>query len=515
MQNMNLKHAITMYGGIRKGNAYFTWLLCVVALSGSVTHAAAPREQYHTLKSGLTRIFKPESNDKFKVANMQQLSNFNVDTSLATDLPVVGGGVPQNMQATAFWQSSTKSLEQAIQLAVQRNPEISQQIATLASQNANLDVAKAGYYPQISGGVSTGDLGKREERGQQILSLNATQMLYDFGKVKSSVNTEKAKVVVEQANVLVKIDNIALDVAQTIINIQRYQKLIQIADQQIAGLKRIQEMANLRADAGISSQADPVQAQSYLQAAQSARIAQQSMLSQYQQHLYTLLGIDTQNVRWTIADKFVKQSALYETPKFNTIPQMIAAQANIDVARQQKIQTQLSTYPTLSIKGELSQALHGYNPNNEKKQGFDSAIMLEASSQLYQGGATSSRTRAASYAEEAAKAQVQAVYLQVLDQIRTSREQVENKQRQLQVLAGQQATTIRTRELYQEQYKLGTRTLVDLLNAEQAIHSANSEMESARYDIYASIAQYIAATGRSRQIYDLNNIKIQGFEVQP
>ncbi|ENU31418.1 hypothetical protein F991_00561 [Acinetobacter sp. CIP-A165] len=183
-------------------------------------------------------------------------------------------------------------------------------------------------------------------------------------------------------------------------------------------------------------------------------------------------------------------------------------------ARSQKIQTKVSNYPTLAVKGELSQAIHGRNPNNDKNGGFDSAIMLEASSQFYQGGATSSRIRAASFAEEAAKAQVNTVYLNVLDQIRTSREQIENKQRQMQVLAGQQATTVRTRELYQEQYKLGTRTLVDLLNAEQAIHSANTEVEIARYDIYSSIAQYIAATGRSRQAYDLNNIKIQGFEVQ-
>ena len=100
--------------------------------------------------------------------------------------------------------------------------------------------------------------------------------------------------------------------------------------------------------------------------------------------------------------------------------------------------------------------------------------------------------------------------MDVLDQIRTSREQIENKQRQMQVLASRQATTVRTRELYQEQYKLGTRSLVDLLNAEQAIHSANSELESARYDIYSSIVQYIEATGRSRQAYGLNNISIQG-----
>jgi adhesin transport system outer membrane protein len=51
--------------------------------------------------------------------------------------------------------------------------------------------------------------------------------------------TEQARLAVEQANVLVKIDDISLDVAQTIINIQRYKKLIQIANQQIAGIKRI------------------------------------------------------------------------------------------------------------------------------------------------------------------------------------------------------------------------------------------------------------------------------------
>jgi transposase len=51
----------------------------------------------------------------------------------------------------------------------------------------------------------------------------------------------------------------------------------------------------------------------------------------------------------------------------------------------------------------LTQAINGRNPNNDKEGGFDSAIMLEATSQFYQGGATSSQIRAASFAEEAVK----------------------------------------------------------------------------------------------------------------
>lgn len=74
---------------------------------------------------------------------------------------------------------------------------------------------------------------------------------------------------------------------------------------------------------------------------------------------------------------------------------------------------------------------------------------------------------------------------------------------------------MRTRELYQEQYKLGTRSIVDLLSAEQAIHSAAQEIENAKYRIYSAIVQYIRYTGQSRDVYDLNNISIQGFKIQP
>ena len=176
---------------------------------------------------------------------MQKLSNFTVTPS-NNNLPVVGSGRPMQPASVPIIQSQPRVLKDAVQIAVQRNPEISQTLATLAAQNANIDVAKAGYYPQITGGMNTGDLTQKSSRGQQVLALSASQMVYDFGKVKSGVNTEQARLAVEQANVLVKIDDISLDVAQTIINIQRYKKLIQIANQQIAGIKRIQEMANLR-----------------------------------------------------------------------------------------------------------------------------------------------------------------------------------------------------------------------------------------------------------------------------
>ena len=54
----------------------------------------------------------------------------------------------------------------------------------------------------------------------KLISLNATQMLYDFGKVKSGVDIEQAKLAAEQANVLSPIDNVAYETANAIVNIK-------------------------------------------------------------------------------------------------------------------------------------------------------------------------------------------------------------------------------------------------------------------------------------------------------
>ncbi len=91
------------------------------------------------------------------------------------------------------------------------------------------------------------------------------------------------------------------------------------------------------------------------------------------------------------------------------IPSMMLAQAGVEVAKLQKQQSKLSADPTINVKGSLSQAVNGRNPNNNEDDGFYNSIMLEATSNFYQGGAIAAQTRAASYAEEAAKAQVNTV----------------------------------------------------------------------------------------------------------
>lgn len=175
----------------------------------------------------------------------------------SSDLPTI------EVQARAdisHADSTSLDLIRAIQIAVNRHPAIAQTLAQLSSEYSQVDVAKAGYWPQVQAGVSTGRMGT-SEAGRQLLSVNATQMLYDFGKVSSNVEAAQASVDQQKAVVLKQIDAIALQTAEAIVNVRRYQELKKIAEQQVSGVARILEITRLRARAGISSQADPVQAQ--------------------------------------------------------------------------------------------------------------------------------------------------------------------------------------------------------------------------------------------------------------
>ncbi len=502
---------------IKRNKICLNKILLIYLLSFTTQHGFA--QEVPPPSTGLIHhIFNDSSKDDFKTLKLADVSNFNVvPNSRLNELPIVGREPPpsdQNILAPHISPKQTLNLNEVILIAVARHPSITSAIADLSTQNSNIRVAQAAYYPQLSGGIQTGDFDSAQ-RGRQVYTINASQMVYDFGKTKTNVDIQKSKQVLEQANVLIAMDQIATVTSQAVFNVLRYRSLMNIAEKQLQGLQRLYEIARLRANAGISSQADPVQAKSYVEYAQSYLITQQSNLRQQEQKLRTLLGFDISATQFMIPDSFIQTSGLYSAPQLNTIPSMIAAEAEINVAKYEKEKTKLSPYPTFSLVGSVNKALNGINPNTGRRNDTDSSIYLSMSSNFYQGGAIRAQINSANYAEQAAKAKLDAAYLNVLQSTRNDMEIIDNAQRQIEILRNREQSTEKTQELYEEQYKLGKRSILDLLSSEQSYHSSKAERETVRFDIYNTITDYIAVVGKSRDVYDLNNQNIQGFEVQP
>lgn len=83
------------------------------------------------------------------------------------------------------------------------------------------------------------------------------------------------------------------------------------------------------------------------------------------------------------------------------------------------------------------------------------------------------------------------------------------------VLQSRLKTIIEARDLYRDQYRLGSRSLVDLLNSEQEIYQARTENINARHDLWVSEADQVAASGRARAVYGIDHTVVQGLEILP
>lgn len=446
--------------------------------------------------------------------NTAQISDFDADIKNVDVLPTI------YVQSTATPQDTTVpvgrelSIYDAIKIAVNRHPSISAAISALGQENTNVDIAKSSYWPQVQAGVTTGRLGTGEGK-QQMFTVNADQTLYDFGKTKNNVRVYQSGVDKQKANILNAVDDVAMQTADAFVNVAKYQSIVKINQAQVQGISRILNIARLRANAGLTSQADPIQAQSRYESSQSTLLDSQMSLRQWEERLRSLTGIPSPYRLAPLPDNLIRQAKLYENPAPNQLPAVIAAEYEKNAAQAQKDLARSNRLPTLSVEGSVNQALNGKNPYNDKQDGAYGSVMLKVTGPTWQGGSLSGKERAANYAIEAARAKRDAAYVQVSDKIRDYREQILGTQERLTVLANREQSIIKTRELYEDQYKLGTRTVLDLLNAEQEIQFAASERENARFDTWQNLVNYIAVTGRSRDVYSLNNTKIQGVEINP
>jgi len=340
-------------------------------------------------------------------------------------------------------------------------------------------------------------------------------MLYDFGKVSGAVKQSEAQVLRQQAMVLKQLDAVALEAAQAVVQVHRYQTLLDIAKDQVQAVEKVMETAQLRASAGISTQSDPIQAESRVDSARANRLQVQTQLAQWRERLRTLLGGAVPQMIAPLPDQLARSIPMDIVPDDGLLPDVLvaraerqAATAQIDIARAQR-------YPTLSLDASANKAMAGTNANASERGGLNHSIALNLSSVLYQGGALDAQVRSAIAAEEAAGQRVETARLRAGDQTRSFREQIIGAQARLGALASRKRTIAIARDLYREQYKLGTRSILDLLNAEQEIYQAAAEEEAVQHDLWDQRIAYIGATGQTREVYGLNNQTIQGMDVRP
>ncbi|WP_235978961.1 TolC family outer membrane protein [Zestomonas carbonaria] len=408
--------------------------------------------------------------------------------------------------------SSSVGLFDIVSMAVGSHPSIESSIGNVLRQEGLVDVARSGYYPQLSAGFNSGRLSSHGT--SQVATLSLSQMLYDFGKVRGRVGQAEGLARKQKALVLSQVDSVALQAAEAAIMVHRYQVLQVIAKEQIAAVRKVHEMAESRAGSGLASQSDPVQARTRVDSARANLFEIETSLSEWRERLRLLTNGPSEQWVAPIPENLEFVAKLDVPVDYNALPEVIAANSEWQAAQSELESAKAQRYPTFAVEASSNQALSGVNPNNGEDQGSFNTIMLTGSSFLYQGGAISAQIRAANAGMAAAESLMAEAKLNAEERIAKAREQIRGAKKRLAVLVQRQKSMLETRELYKEQYTLGSRSVLDLLNAEQEVYLATADKEDSRHSLWMGVVNYIAASGRSREAYALNGKTIHGVEVQ-
>ena len=405
-------------------------------------------------------------------------------------------------------------LKQAVQMALQRHPSIADAVATLAQEDAGIDVAESGYYPRVRAGLGSGNSSNSGiSNSSTMASASVSQMLYDFGKVGASVKQAKSRVIRQHGNVLKQMAVIAQQAADATVMLHRFQKLEVIAKDQVKAVMDVYELAKMRGEAGLSTQADPIQAWSRVDAARANYLQMRSQRRQWTERLRTLVGPDMPAEVAELPEELLDFIGIGLEVDPNALPEVLIARADLSIASAQLDQAKAQKLPTLSIDASLDRPLNGVAQSSSRSDGTSYSVMFNVSSAFFQGGSLQAQVKGAVAAEEAANKRIETALLNADDQVRSYREQLQGARERLSVLSNRKRTIMDVRNLYREQYTLGTRSVLDLLNAEQEIHQSAQDEEAVRHDLWQAWVGLVAATGLSNTVYDIQEPNWKSAEI--
>jgi len=409
------------------------------------------------------------------------------------------------------------TINQAVQRAVEWHPDIATAVGKLMQSADSVDIAKAKYYPQINGGIDNGwSSTSNNHKFNPSINLSVSQMLYDFGKVSSSVRAAQAGVAQQQASVLVSIDNVAHDTASTLIQVQEYQKLTVIAQEQLTALEKIGALARERNDEGATALSDTTQTDARIEGARST-------LTQYQSALETSRTILSADLGWPavmqISDDFpikLLKSCQIAKPDDRLNPSVLAAWAQANQAQAQLDNANAQTLPTISLEPQVTHYLTNNFPDSQQLDRTQYSAYVKVQMPLYQGGALTAGRNAAAHALNSANAMVRSAQLTSKQKLSQAQTQALSLLTSLNILERQQKLSEQTQQLYEDQYlQLGSRDLLDVLNAEQEVFQARFAYQQTLSQLRSLQLDCLYNSGMLRSAFNLNNQRIQSVEIQP
>jgi adhesin transport system outer membrane protein len=417
----------------------------------------------------------------------------NTQDSIAIEAPAATG----TLQAPGDQVPRLLDIAEAVALTVSRHPEVARANAALARGKADLGAAKSAWTPQLS---YQANLGPNMLSGRNSSGLNQNmagptvylqQQVWDFGRSKGEIGAARSTTRQRWYEVESVADQLAEQGALSFLEVKRFELLSIQAAKQVTELERLHHLIGLRVNAGVSDKSDLMLADVRVESARGEAIQAETSYSVAQSALLNLIG--------GLPDGYTDPTAQIsrfeagdEEPDYDTLPAIVAAEQAEHAAASKIGQAKAERYPRLGLQ-------MGYTRNNYTYNSRDNAFtaMVTVTGDLYRRG-NHYLVEAAEEDRRAAEAVRDSAILDARGRALSARQEIRAGQRRIAAYARQEEQAVTASRIFFEEYKLGKRTLTELLNTQLEVYRAASSRIAAEYDIMAARVKFENVSGRLR-----------------
>ena len=421
-------------------------------------------------------------------------------------LCLAGAGVGMGCSGAA-----ADTLEWALVQAYQNNPSLNAQRASLRAIDENVPQALSGYRPKVSatagGGYNYTNAVQQFPLGGVETTVPFAQTFYSrtvgatgtytlFNGYQTANRTRQAESQVDAARETLRVteQQVLLDAATAYMNLLRDSAILDLNRRNVEVLTEQLKQTRDRFNVGEVTRTDVAQAELRLAAGRSALLGAQSNYVTSQAVYRRVIGVDAGRLApGTPVDRLspnVLAKAIAQGQALS--PSVLAAKYGVDVATLAVKISEGSLYPNLTLNASV---LQGQDPAFEILKQTAVSVVGQLTIPLYQGGAEYSAIRQSKetlgqqrLSLDINRDQARATVVQSWGQLDAAKAQIEATTAQVN------AAEIALNGV-REEARVGQRTTLDVLNAQQELVNARVALVTAQHDRVVASYTLLAAVG--------------------
>jgi len=397
--------------------------------------------------------------------------------------------------------ANAQTFEDALGMAYQNSPALKAEQARLRAIDSSVSEAQSGWRPTAVIDATAGITNTDTAAGDQTLhprsvTAQVQQPIYRGGRTVATTNIAKADVMAGRANLLAAEQNVLLAAATAYLDVLRDETVLDLNKKNESVLSEQLNASQSRFDVGTITKTDVSQSQSRLSRASADRIQAEGLLNVSRAQFARYVGQQPESLQTPEFDLKVLpktlEEAIAQAEKEN--PLVVAATYNEKGASASIDNARGGLYPEVNV---IADATRGYDQSTVYDgRTAQTRLLGQLTIPLYTAGADYARLKAAKETSTQRKLEVDEARRIAREQAVSAWESLQAARASVEAREAQRTAAELALEGVRKESDVGTRTTLDILDAEQELLDARASHVTAQRDVKVASLQLLSAIGQ-------------------